>query len=67
MQPANEEMMLLGELSARVDSDARPGERCVVWPIATDGRKRFAGSHLRGRRLDRRRAGHLDVVASLER
>jgi hypothetical protein len=46
MQPANEEMMLLGELSARIDSDARPGERCVVvaWPIASEGRKRFAGT-----------------------
>lgn len=46
LKPANDELMLLGELSARVDRDVRPGERCVVvaWPLATDGRKRFAGT-----------------------
>ena len=46
LKPANDELMLLGELSARVDREVRPGERCVVvaWPLAIDGRKRFAGT-----------------------
>jgi hypothetical protein len=46
LKPSNDELMLLGELSARIDRSVRPGERCIVvaWPIAIDGRKRFAGT-----------------------
>ena len=41
-----EEMILLGELCARVDGSVSVGERCVViaWPLGIEGRKRFAGT-----------------------
>jgi len=43
MQP-----ILLGELSARLDTDVAIGERCVVaaWAIGAEGRKHFAGTAL---------------------
>jgi hypothetical protein len=36
--------ILLGRMSARIETRPRPGERCVItsWPIGRDGRKRFA-------------------------
>jgi hypothetical protein len=38
--------IVLGELSARIDGSVAPGDGCVVigWPLRIDGRKRFAGS-----------------------
>jgi hypothetical protein len=40
------DLILLGELCARIDGAAEEGERCVVlgWPLGIDGRKRYAGS-----------------------
>jgi len=40
------DLILLGELCARIDGTAKAGERCIVigWPLGTDGRKRHAGS-----------------------
>ena len=42
------ETILLGRMSARIDSRPRPGDRCVVaaWPTGRDGRKLFADSAL---------------------
>jgi hypothetical protein len=38
--------IVLGELTASIVGEARPGERCIVlgWPLGTDGRKRFSGT-----------------------
>jgi hypothetical protein len=38
--------IVLGELSARIDDNVVPGEKCVVigWPLQIDGRKRISGS-----------------------
>lgn len=46
VMPPGDEMILLGELCARLDSDVGVGERCVVvaWPLAIEGRKRLAGT-----------------------
>lgn len=40
------DLILLGELCARIDGTVDEGERCVVigWPLGTEGRKRYAGS-----------------------
>jgi len=45
VNPAGD-LILLGELCARIDGTVARGERCVVvgWPLGNDGRKRFAGS-----------------------
>ena len=42
--------ILLGEFCARIDGAVAPDERCVAigWPIAIEGRKRFAGSAVFG-------------------
>jgi hypothetical protein len=42
--------ILLGEFCARIDGAVAPQERCVAigWPIAIEGRKRFAGSAVFG-------------------
>jgi len=42
------ETILLGRMSARIDSPPRPGDRCVIaaWPIGREGRKLFASSAL---------------------
>ena len=44
--PPGGELILLGELCARVDGDVEVGEPCVVaaWPLGIEGRKRFAGT-----------------------
>lgn len=44
--PDSGELILLGELSARLDGVVMAGERCVVvaWPLGQDGRKHFAGT-----------------------
>jgi len=44
--PAGSDPILLGELSARLDSDVVIGEECVVvaWPLGIEGRKRYAGT-----------------------
>ena len=38
--------IVLGELSARIDGDVVPGDKCVVvgWPLRIDGRKRFSAA-----------------------
>jgi hypothetical protein len=38
--------IVLGELTASIRSDFRPGERCTVmaWPLGGEGRKRFSGT-----------------------
>lgn len=38
--------IVLGQLTARIESPVSAGQRCIVigWPIASDGRKHFAGS-----------------------
>lgn len=40
------DLILLGELCARIHGTVDQGERCVVigWPLGNDGRKRYAGS-----------------------
>jgi len=42
--------ILLGEFCARIDGAVAPEERCVTigWPVAIEGRKRFAGSAVFG-------------------
>ncbi|KPK06110.1 MAG: hypothetical protein AMJ64_09940 [Betaproteobacteria bacterium SG8_39] len=42
--------IVLGEFCVRIDGAVAPDERCVAigWPIAIDGRKRFAGSAVFG-------------------
>jgi hypothetical protein len=38
--------IVLGELTAAIEGDVRPGERCIVmaWPLGVDGRKRYSGT-----------------------
>lgn len=38
--------LVLGQLTARIDGEVRPGEHCVVmaWPLGIEGRKHLAGS-----------------------
>lgn len=40
--------LLLGRMSARIDSRPRPGDRCIItaWPTGRDGRKRTAEAAL---------------------
>ena len=51
--------ILLGRMSARIETRPRPGERCVVtaWKVGRDGRKRFAEAAAHGE------AGQLLAVA----
>ena len=44
------ESMLLGRMSAHIETRPRPGDRCVIvaWPTGRDGRKLYAGSALLG-------------------
>jgi hypothetical protein len=39
---------VLGQLTARIDGQIRPGSRCIViaWRVGTDGRKLYAGTAL---------------------
>jgi hypothetical protein len=42
------QLIVLGQLTARIDAGVRPGDRCIAlgWPIAIEGRKRISGSAL---------------------
>ena len=46
IMPPEDQLILLGELCARLDGDVKVGERCVVvaWPLGVEGRKRLAGT-----------------------
>jgi len=46
IMPPEDQLILLGELSARLDGDVKVGEPCVVvaWPLGVEGRKRLAGT-----------------------
>ena len=39
-------VLVLGELAARIDGEVTPGEKCIAagWSLGIDGRKRYAGS-----------------------
>jgi hypothetical protein len=43
-----DETILLGRMSARIERQPRPGDRCIIvaWPTGRDGRKLFADSAL---------------------
>lgn len=61
--------IVLGELTASVESELACGEPCIVigWPMGTEGRKRLAGSALytsSGRLVAKARAVWLEVPAS---
>lgn len=61
--------LVLGELCVRISDSIVPGEKCVVvgWPIARDGRKRFAGTAIysgSGRAIAIARATWLEVPVS---
>ena len=63
------DLILLGELCARIDGSANEGERCVVigWPLGSDGRKRYAGSAVfseSGRLIGVARATWIQIVQS---
>jgi hypothetical protein len=60
--------IVLGELSASIESRLTHTERCIVvgWPLGTDGRKLFAGSAIYaedGRLIAKARAVWLTVQA----
>ena len=42
--------IVLGELTASIQTAVAPGERCVVmgWPLGSEGRKRFSGTAVHG-------------------
>jgi hypothetical protein len=61
--------IVLGELSARIDGDVVPDDKCVVvgWPLRIDGRKRFSAAALlrdSGELLAVGRATWIEVAAS---
>ncbi len=61
--------IVLGELSASIESEVAHTERCVVigWPLGSDGRKLFAGSAIYaedGRLIAKARAVWLTVQAA---
>ena len=51
VMPVGIDLIVLGELSARLDGDVVIGEKCVVvaWPLGTEGRKRYAGTAIYSR------------------
>lgn len=61
--------IVLGELTARIDRDVTPNQKCVVvgWPLRVDGRKRYAGAAVlrdSGELLAVARATWIEVPAS---
>jgi len=67
--PPEGKAIVLGGLSARIDGDAVPDERCVVvgWPLGIDGRKRFSAAAVfrdSGELLAVGRATWIEVSAS---
>jgi len=44
------QLVVMGELTGRIDGTLKPGEKCVSagWPMGKDGRKHYAGTALYG-------------------
>jgi len=58
---------VLGQLTARIDGQIRPGSRCIVtaWGLGTDGRKLYAGTALftdTGKRLGMAQATWIELT-----
>ena len=62
-------VLVLGELAARIDDHVEPGEKCIAagWSLGIDGRKRYAGSAVysaEGRAVAVARATWIEVPQS---
>jgi hypothetical protein len=62
-------VLVLGELAARIDGTVEPGEQCIAagWSLGVDGRKRYAGSAVysaEGREIAVARATWIEVPES---